>query len=115
MKKLMFLMLMVTPLIATATLAKTRDWKPATVVVLSETDVSWPLWGAKNTMHYSIETTDMVYLAEFNYRPDQHNNGRGPDLVLNVPTKVAIEGRHAYVVDVAGKEVKLHIVKKTKK
>jgi hypothetical protein len=57
----------------------------------------------------------MVYLAEYAYKPDQHNNSRGPTLTLNVPTKVAIEGRHAYMVDVAGKEVKLHIVKKIKK
>jgi hypothetical protein len=113
MKK--FTLLMLTMLFATASLAKTRDWKTATVVVTSETDVSWPLWGEKKTMHYTIETSDLICFAEYVYKPDQHNNSRGPDIVLNVPTKVAIDGRHAYVVDVTGKEVKLHIVKKTKK
>jgi hypothetical protein len=113
MKKFMLLILMM--LIATASLGKTRDWKIATVVITSETDVSRPLFGAKNTMHYTIETSDMIYFAEYAYTPDQHNNSRGPTLTLNVPTKVAIEGRHAYMLDVTGKEVKLHIVKKLKK
>jgi hypothetical protein len=113
MKK--FMLLVLTMLIATASMAKTRDWKIATVVITSETDVSWPLFGAKNTMHYTVETSDMIYFAEYAYKPDQHNNSRGPTLTLNVPTKVAIEGRHAYMLDVTGKEVKLHIVKKIKK
>ena len=111
MKKLMLLML--TTLIATVSLAKTREWKIGTIVITSETDVSWPLWGEKNTIHYTIETNDMIYFVDYTYKPGQHSNSRGPNIALNVPTKIAIEGKHAYILDVTGREVKLHIVRKT--
>ena len=113
MKKCMLLLLAV--LIATASVAKGRDWKPGTIVITSQTDVSWPLWGEKDTMHYTIETYDMIYFVEYTFKPSQHSNSRGPDLPLNVLTKIAIEGKHAYIHDVTGKEVKLQIVKKTAK
>src|SRR5271169_4262553 len=72
MKKLMLLML--TTLIATVSLAKTREWKIATIAITSETDVSWPLWGEKNTIHYTIETNDMIYFVDYTYKPGQHSN-----------------------------------------
>ena len=113
MKKLMLLTL--TTLIATASLAKSREWQTGTIVLTSENDVSWPLWGEKNTLYYTIETSDMIYFVEYTYKPSQHNNGHAPNLALNVPTKIAIEGKHAYLLDANGREVKLHIVKKTAK
>jgi ABC-type uncharacterized transport system YnjBCD substrate-binding protein len=113
MKKLRLLML--TLLVATAALANTRNWKTAKIEATSETDVSSKAWGEKNTMHYTIETEDMIYFADYTYRPGQHSDSNARNIPVNALTKIAIEGRHAYVLDVAGKEVKLHIVRKTKK
>jgi hypothetical protein len=67
MNKLMLLML--TVLIATASLAKSREWQ----------------------------------------------NSHGPNIPLDVPTKIAIEGKRAYILDANAREVKLHIAKKTAK
>ena len=113
MKKPMLLML--TVLMVTASLAKAREWQTGTIVLTSENDVSWPLWGEKNTLHYTIETSDMIYFVEYTYKPSQHNNGHAPNLALNLPTKIAIGGKHAYLLDANGREVKLHIVKKAAK
>jgi hypothetical protein len=71
--------------------------------------------GGKNTMHYTIETDDMIFFADYIYKPGQHSNSHPPDIAVNALTKIAISGKHAYVLDVTGKEVKLHIVRKTKK
>jgi hypothetical protein len=113
MKKLRLLLL--TLLVATTSLANTRDWKIGKIDVTSENNVSSKLGGEKSTMHYTIETGDMICFAEYSYKPGQHNDSQPPHILLNEPTKIAIEGKHAYVLDVTGKEVKLHIVKKTKK
>jgi len=113
MKKLRLLTL--TLLVASSSLAKTRHWKPAEIEATSETNVSWKLWGEKTTIHYTIETEDMIYFAEYAFKPGQHSDSRPPQIEINVQTKIAIEGRHIYVLDVTGKEVKLHIVKKTAK
>ncbi|MGC1484288.1 MAG: hypothetical protein WA789_10880 [Candidatus Acidiferrum sp.] len=113
MKKLRLLMF--TLLVATSSLAKTRHWKTAEIEATSETNVSWKVWGEKTTMHYTIETEDMIYFAEYSFKPGQHRDSHPPQIAINVQTKIAFEGRHAYVLDVTGKEVKLHIVKKTAK
>jgi hypothetical protein len=112
-KKLIFLLL--TVLIATVPLAKSREWQTGTIALTSENDVSSPLWGEKDTLHYTIETSAMICFAEYTYKPGQHNNSHGPNIALNMPTKIAIEGKHAYILDANGKEVKLHIVKKVAK
>jgi hypothetical protein len=113
MKRLMLLML--TVLIVTVPLAKSREWQTGTIALTSENDVSWPLWGEKDTLHYTIETSAMIYFAEYTYKPGQHNNSHGPNIALNMPTRIAIEGKHAYTLDANGREVKLHIVRKTAK
>jgi hypothetical protein len=113
MKKLRLLLL--TLLVATTSLANTRDWKPGKIDLTSETKVSSKLLGEKSTMHYTIETEDMIYFAEYTYKPGQHGDSGPPHILLAEPTKIAIAGKTAYVLDVTGKEVKLHIVKKTKK
>ena len=95
MKKLTLLML--TVLMVSASPAKAREWQSGTIVLTSENDVSWPLWGEKNTLYYTIETSAMIYFVEYSYKPSQHNNGHAPNLALNVPTKIAIEGKHAYL------------------
>jgi hypothetical protein len=99
-------------MVAVVCSAKAREWKTARIVDASETDVSGELRGKRNIMHYTIETEEMVYFVEYTYKPDQKNNNHPPDIAVNIVTKVAVEGRHAYVLDANGKEVKLHIVKK---
>ncbi|MGB2592529.1 MAG: hypothetical protein WBG02_04925 [Candidatus Acidiferrum sp.] len=105
-------LLMLTLLVATSSLAATRHWKTAEIELTSESNVSWKLWGEKTTIHYTIETDNMVYFAEYTFKPGQHNDGRPPQIELGTSAKVAIEGSHAYVLDVTGKEVKLHNVRK---
>ncbi len=108
-------LLLLTLLVATSSLAKNRDWKTAKIEVASETDVSWKLFGEKTTMHYTIETEDMIYFVDYTFKPGQHSDSHPPNISVNGLTKIAVEGHHAYVLDVAGKEVKLHIARKTKK
>ncbi|MGB2671482.1 MAG: hypothetical protein WA621_16510 [Candidatus Acidiferrum sp.] len=108
-------LLMLTLLVATSSLAETRQWKPGEIELTSETNVSWKLWGEKTTIHYTIETENMIYFAEYTFKPGQHSDSRPPQIELGSSAKIAIEGRHAYVLDVTGKEVKLHIVRKTAK
>jgi hypothetical protein len=113
MQKLSVLLL--TLLFAVASLAKTRDWKIAKVEMSSETEVSSKLGGQKDIIHYTIETEDMLYFAEYSFKPGHGTDSHAPGIVLDEPTKIAIEGSHAYVLDVAGNEVKLHITRKAKK
>jgi len=113
MKK--FRLLLLTMALATASLATAREWKAARIVDFSETDVSSKAWGEKNTIHYTIETDDMIYFADYSYKPGQHSDSHAPNLAVTELTKIAVEGRRAYILDVAGKEVKMHITKKTSK
>jgi hypothetical protein len=75
MKKLMLLIL--TVLIATASLAKPREWQTGTIVLTSENDVSWPLWGEKDTLRYTIETSAMICFVEYTYKPGQQTIATG--------------------------------------
>jgi hypothetical protein len=113
MKK--FGLLMVLLLVATADVAKTRQWKTGKIELTSETDVSWKLWGEKNTLHYTIETKDMIYFAEYVFKPGQPGDSHPPDVTANPFARIAIEGKHAYALDSTGKEVKFHIVRKITK
>jgi hypothetical protein len=113
MRKLSLLVL--TLLVAAVSLAKTRDWKTAKIEATSETDVSSKLLGEKNTMHYTIETETMIYFADYTYKPGPNTESNTRSIPVNAITKIAIEGKHGYVLDVNGKEVKLHIVRKVKK
>jgi len=107
---------------ATLIEAKTRTWKDAKVTDVSETIVSAASWGDTNIRHYTVETDDMVYVLDYAYNPavkapwpGQHSKNRAPDVTVNGKTKIAVEGRDAFVLDDTGREVKLPIAKKTKK
>ncbi|MGB7732000.1 MAG: hypothetical protein WBL50_28555 [Candidatus Acidiferrum sp.] len=112
MKKFRLLILVL--LASTALLASTLDWKPARVINDSETDVTGEMRAEKITMHYTIETDDMVYFVDYSFKPGQKNS-RPPSITANVETKIAIEGKSAYILDATGQELKMHIVKKTAK
>jgi|HubBroStandDraft_1064217.scaffolds.fasta_scaffold159441_1 hypothetical protein len=108
-----FRLLLLILLLASATFANSRDWQSALVINMTETDVTGELRSPKNTVHYTIETKDRVFFADYSFKPNQQSRGGVPDIAVNVPVQVAIEGKHVYILDTAGKEVKLHIVKKT--
>ncbi len=97
---------------ANAVFANARDWKAARVVDSSETDISGQMRGSKNTVHYTIETEERLYYLDYTYKPSQENNGGAPSLAVNVMTKIAVSGKHAYILDANGKELKMQIVKK---
>jgi hypothetical protein len=107
-------------LVATVCCAKTRDWKPGTVIDVSETSVSGPLIPSSNIMHYTVETDVWILFLDYSYHPSSKTSSPDsknspPRVAVNVAIKIAIEGRHAYVLDETGKEVKLHITKRMKK
>jgi hypothetical protein len=101
-------------MVATVNLAWARDWKAATVLSISESNVSGPLVREKHTMHYTVETADMVLLLEYSYHPGSRKDG-APSVAVNQNTKIAVGGSHAYILDTTGAEVKMHIVKRAKK
>ena len=116
------LLLLLVMLSAPVSFAKTRAWKEATVTDVTETVVSAAAWGDTNIRHYTVETDDMVYVLDYAYNPavkvpwpGQHSKNRAPDVTVNAKTKIAIEGKDAYILDDTGREVKLPIAKKTKK
>lgn len=99
-------------LVATVCFAKTREWKSAKVIDVSASDVPKALGGVTHIMHYTIETADVTYLLDY---PCKNGNNSEPGVTVRAITKIAIDGSHAYILDKAGKELKMHIVKQTKK
>jgi hypothetical protein len=108
-----FFLLCLSLCLATVSLANSRAWIEAVVINVSETDVTSELRAPKNTMHYTIETVDTIYFADFAFKPGDRKDGSAPDIAVNEPTKIAVEGKHVFIMDGKGREVKLHIVKKT--
>ena len=119
MKKLAALALL---LLATACVARTRDWKTATVIGYSETTVTSPMMRQpKKILHYTVLTEAYTLDLDYSYNPsfkDESEDHSGkhspPSIARGEPTKLAIEGHTAYLLDVNGNEVKMHIKKKTK-
>ncbi len=106
----------------TAGLAQAKDWKPGAVVGMSQTTVTSPMMHLpKIVMHYTVVTDELTLLLDFTYHPPAKSNeskepgkNSAPSVPLTGTTKVAVEGRHAYVLDISGKEIKMAIKKKTK-
>jgi len=90
-----------------------HTWQDAIVINVSETELSGGARSDKNVMHYTVETEDTVYFLDYSYNPGRKDS-HAPDLAVNVRTKIAVEGRSAYLLDANGKEVKLHVAKKKK-
>ena len=99
-------------LVAIACFAKTREWKSAKVVDVSTTDVQKASGGVTHLIQYTIETDDAIYLLDYACK---HGNNGAPDVTVSAITKIAIDGSHAHIMDKAGKELKMRIVKQTKK
>lgn len=109
------ILLLTAMLLATACLANTRNWKAARVIDSTETEQTGGFKGDTNTLHYTIETDDAVYFVDYAYKPGQRGGSGAPDISVNITTKIAVEGKTAYILDVNGREVKLRVTKKTAK
>jgi hypothetical protein len=109
-------------LFLTGSVAVAKDWQTAVIIGTSQTDVTGPMIrGSKTILHYTVETKDFLLLLDYTYHPptksdtpDQPGKNSPPNLPLGEPTKIAIAGHHAYLLDVHGAEVKMSIKKKTK-
>jgi len=109
-------------LLLTGSFGAAKDWETAVIIGTSESDVTSPMIrGSKTVMHYTVETKDYLLLLDYTYHPstksdtpDEPGKNSPPSLPLGEPTKIAIEGHHAYLLDIHGAEVKMSIKKKTK-
>lgn len=110
-------------LAATAFYAAAKDWKVGTVISMSETTVTSPMMRRPEIIeHYTVETNDLVLELDYSFHrsmkpdePDQPGKNSPPRVPLGEATKIAISGHTAYVLDMNGAEVKMHIKKKMKK
>ena len=99
-----------------------RDWQKAVVIGTSETQVTSPMMREqKNIVHYTVETKDFLLMLDYTYHPskkqdepDQPGKNTPPTIALGEEIKLAISGHTAYLIDVHGKEVKMHVKKKSK-
>ena len=54
-------------------------------------------------------------LLDYSFHPSSGKHGSVPGFPVSFVSKIAIEGKHAYMLDNTGAEVKMRIVKKTMK
>ena len=109
-------------LLAAAGLAAAKEWKSATIIGVSQTTVTSPMMHEpKIIMHYTVSTDALTLFLDYTYHPptkpnepEQPGKNSPPSVPLGEPTKIAIEGHHAYFLDASGKEVKMDIKKKMK-
>ena len=102
--------------------ATSREWQTAVVIGTSETQVTSPLMREpQNIVHYTVETKDFLLMLDYTYHPlkkvdetDQPGKNTPPTIALGEEIKLAISGHTAYLLDVHGKEVKMHVKKKNK-
>lgn len=102
--------------------ARAKDWKTATIIGVSQTTVTSPMMREpKIIMHYTVSTDNLTLFLDYTYHPprksdepEQPGKNSPPSVPLGEPTKMAIEGHHAYFVDASGKEIKMEIKKKLK-
>jgi hypothetical protein len=99
-----------------------KNWQSATIIGVSDTTVTSPMMREpKVVMHYTVLTTDWTLFLDYTYHkptksdePDMPGKNSPPSVPVGEPTKISIEGHHAYMVDASGKEVKMDIKKKKK-
>ena len=109
-------------LAAIARLAQAKDWKPGSVIGMSQTTVTSPMMHLpKIVLHYTVVTDELTLFLDYTFHPpakpnepEEPGKTSPPSVELGGTTKVAVEGHHAYVLDIAGKEIKMAIKKKTK-
>ena len=106
-----------------ACLAAAKEWKAASVISVSETTVTSPMMRRPEIIeHYIVETNDVVLQLDYSFHrptkpdePDQPGKNCPPQVPLGGFTKIAVSGHTAYLLDISGAEIKMHIKKKMKK
>jgi len=109
-------------LLAAGGFATAKEWKAATIIGVSQTTVTSPMMHEPRIiMHYTVSTDNLTLFLDYTYHPptkpnepEQPGKNSPPSVPLGEPTKIAIEGHHAYFLDASGKEVKMEIKKKLK-
>lgn len=99
-----------------------KDWKAGAIIGVSQTKVTSPMMSRpKIIMHYTVVTDALTLQLDYSYHPpnkqdepDEPGKNSPPSMALGGTTKVAVEGHHAYLLDINGKEVKMEIKKKSK-
>jgi hypothetical protein len=102
--------------------ATARHWQSAAIIGVSETTVTSPMMRrAKIIVHYTVVTGEFTLTLDYTYHPptksdepDQPGKNSPPSVALGGATKISLEGHHAYLLDVSGKEVKMDVKKKIK-
>jgi hypothetical protein len=105
-----------------AGMACAKDWKTGAIIGVSQTKETSPMMReAKIVMHYTVVTDALTLQLDYAFHPptksdepDEPGKNSPPSMALGGTTKVAVEGHHAYLLDVNGKEVKMAIKKKSK-
>lgn len=103
-------------------IAEAKDWQTAVVISTSETQVTSPMMREpKTVVHYTVETKEFLLVCDYTYHStkkaderDQPGKNSPPSIALGAEIKLAISGHTAYLIDVHGNEVKMHIKKKSK-
>ncbi len=110
---------------ASVALANDRQWRDAKVTQISSSSedngvvvgtVGTTVVGGQirsESTFYWIETADLTYVLAQTFNPAR--NWRRPkplNVTLNGKTKIAIDGTDAHILDDAGKDIKLPIVRK---
>jgi hypothetical protein len=109
-------------MLATAGIVLAKDWQTAAIIGVTQSTVTSPMMSrAKIIMHYTVVTDTLTLQLDFTYHPpnksgepDEPGKNSPPSMALGGTTKIAVEGHHAYLLDVNSKEVKMEIKKKTK-
>jgi len=109
-------------LFVAAAVTSAKDWKNAVIIGVSQTKVTSPMMREpKIIMHYTVSTDNLTLFVDYTYHPptksdepEQPGKNSPPSVPLGEPSKIAIEGHHAYFLDINGKEVKMEIKKKVK-
>ena len=102
--------------LTSALYAKDRQWVDAEVTAVTSANggaavapVGTMLIGVPlNATYYRVETAAMTYVLLFN----PLNQWRAPDLVVHGRTKIAVNGKKAFIIQDNGKVAKLPVVEK---
>jgi hypothetical protein len=109
-----FIVLGLALFLATTALGGSRNWQDATVLDMGSSQgplVAAPvngmlIAGRVTWIHYIVETADLRYDLAVR---------KNLNITLHGPTRLATDGKHAFLIDDDGKEKKLIIYSKTAK
>ena len=114
--RLLPLLMLMSTLTSVSMSARDRNWQPATFLGFNSAQsgvATMPVGTATvtvplSTRNYWFRTEQLDFCLYFPSRL----SGRTPNLTVNGPAKIAVDGRHVHVLDYDGKDWKLTIVAK---